>query len=160
MEISIQKITRNDDSSICNIIKCVGAEFGAIGEGFGPSDSEVLHMSKYYTHEFKSLYLVARVDGVIVGGCGVAPFAQRDDICELRKLFLLPESRGVGIGRKLVSECLTYATLQKFDRCYLDTLKNMNSAICLYESMGFEHLSKPLEESLHSGCDIWMMKKL
>ena len=66
MNISIQKITPHDDAAICHIIKTVGAEFGAIGDGFGPSDAEVLHMSEHYCASMRSQYWVARIDGVVV----------------------------------------------------------------------------------------------
>ncbi len=81
-------------------------------------------------------------------------------VCELKKLFLLPESRGLGLGRKLTEECLEFAKSQGYESCYLDTLKNMKSAIALYESLGFKHLEQPLAGTEHNGCDVWMLKQL
>jgi len=156
----IDEIQKEDDLIICRIIKEVGAEYGAIGEGFGPSDDEVSAMSQYYTDALKSKYFVAKIDGKVVGGCGIAAFNNSNDICELKKLFLLPECRGFGIGRQLSNQCLEFAKSRSFKNCYLDTLKNMTSAITLYESMGFRHLDKPLADSEHSGCDVWMLKQL
>lgn len=160
MRYTIDQIKADDDENICQIIKKVGAEHGAIGDGFGPSDPEVLCMSENYTDEMKSRYFVAKIAGVVVGGSGIAPFNKRTDICELKKLFLIPESRGLGIGRKLTVQCLEYAKSQGFTSCYLDTLSNMRSAIALYEKLGFEHLEKPLEGTEHNACDTWMLKKL
>ncbi|MDA9556033.1 GNAT family N-acetyltransferase, partial [Vibrio sp.] len=57
--VTITPILPQHNSTICQIIKQVGAEYGAIGEGFGPSDPEVEAMSQYYTAETNSLYLVA-----------------------------------------------------------------------------------------------------
>ena len=160
MSYTIQEITPQYDSDIREIIMLVGKEFGAIGEGFGPSDAEVEFMSQYYKDEYSSRYLVASVDNCIVGGCGIAPFNQRNDVCELRKLFLLPKSRGLGIGKKLIADCLEYARCKGYKKCYLDTLTNMTQAIELYEKLGFQHLNKPLEGTIHGGCDIWMLKDL
>lgn len=160
MSYSIQEIKPQHDASICEIITSVGKEFGAIGEGFGPSDAEVEFMSQYYNDESSSRYLVASVGDYLVGGCGVAPFSQRDDVCELRKLFLLPESRGLGIGKQLITDCLEYAKYKGYRKCYLDTLASMAQAINLYEKLGFRHLTKPLEGTIHGGCDIWMLKDL
>ncbi|WP_051560120.1 GNAT family N-acetyltransferase [Marinobacterium jannaschii] len=160
MICTINEIEPGDDSVICEIIKKVGAEYGAIGDGFGPSDSEVLCMSQNYSEESKSRYLVARIDGKVVGGCGIAPFNGSSDICELKKLFLLPESRGSGLGRKLTLQCLEFAVSQGFKNCYLDTLKSMSSAIALYEKLGFSHLNRPLQGTEHNGCDVWMLKPL
>lgn len=84
MNITITPIEPQDDPDICKIIQSVGAEFGAIGEGFGPSDAEVENMSQHYTQERSSLYLVAKRDGIIVGGAGIAAFHHSQRICELK----------------------------------------------------------------------------
>lgn len=160
MSYTIQEVQKQDDSVVCEIIKKVGAEYGAVGDGFGPSDPEVLCMSQHYCDSKKSRYLVAKVEGKVVGGCGIAPFNGSAEICELKKLFLLPESRGLGLGRKLTEQCLKYAKSKGFESCYLDTLTNMKSAIALYESFDFKHLDKPLAGTEHNGCDVWMLKQL
>ncbi|MEC6814225.1 GNAT family N-acetyltransferase [Photobacterium toruni] len=160
MNINVMAITSDFDKELCNIIKQVGAEFGAVGEGFGPSDTEVLNMSHFYHDGTNSLYLVALVDGQLIGGCGIAPFNNSKTICELKKLFLLPSGRQLGLGKKLSLQCLEYAKTKGFKECYLDTLSSMQSAINLYEGLGFTHLEMPLMGTLHSGCDIWMLKQL
>lgn len=160
MNIKIEPITNEQDHDVARIITQVGKEFGAIGEGFGPSDPEVAQMSHYYSLETKSQYFVATLDGHIVGCGGIAKFNKSDETCELRKLFLLPESRGHGIGRQLTEVCLQFAQTQGYKQCYLDTLASMSAAISLYETVGFKHLDKPLEGTIHGGCDIWMLKAL
>ncbi|GIU52913.1 GNAT family N-acetyltransferase [Shewanella sp. KT0246] len=160
MNIIIKPISADQDTAVANIIKAVGKEFGAVGEGFGPSDAEVEQMSQHYFPEQKSIYLVAFVDGEIVGGAGIAPFNNARDTCELRKLFLLPQSRGLGLGNRLTQECLDFATKAGFKQCYLDTLTSMSAAIRLYEKVGFKHLSQPLDGTIHGGCDVWMLKQL
>ncbi|MDN3612212.1 GNAT family N-acetyltransferase [Vibrio ostreicida] len=158
--LSVIPITPQHDAAIYDIIHQVGKEYGAVGEGFGPSDAEVEAMSHYYRAEHRSLYLVALLDGEVVGGCGIAPFGDDGKICELKKLFLLAQSRGLGLGRTLTQSCLTFAREQGFERCYLDTLSTMSAAVKLYEGLGFEHLSAPLEGTIHGGCDVWMHKAL
>lgn len=160
MKIEIAPINAAQNSNIRAIIQSVGAEFGAIGDGFGPSDPEVLAMSEHYSLANKSCYFVATLDGKVVGGCGIAPFNHSEHVCELKKLFLLPESRGLGLGKKLSEQCLEFAKQQAFTSCYLDTLNTMTSAIALYEHLGFEHLDQPMDGTEHNGCDVWMLKKL
>ncbi|MCL1045163.1 GNAT family N-acetyltransferase [Shewanella electrodiphila] len=159
MNILIKPIVAEQDSEVALIIKTVGKEFGAIGEGFGPSDPEVEQMSQHYHYNNKSIYLVASLDGKILGCGGVASFNESEDTCELRKLFLLPESRGLGIGMQLTQACLEFAEDMGFKQCYLDTLTSMTAAIKLYEKVGFEHLNQPLDGTIHGGCDVWMLKK-
>lgn len=169
---TIEPITLEYDSAIADIIRRGGAEFGAIGDGFGPSDTEVSAMSQHYRIEQHSLYLVARIGDQVVGGGGIAPFItpsiapsiapsnDNRDTCELRKLFLLPGSRGLGIGKALTLKCLAFAQSQGYRQCYLDTLASMTSAIALYQALGFEQLEQPLDGTIHGGCDVWMLKQL
>ena len=160
MTYTIDRIRKEDNDAICHIIQTVGAEHGAIGDGFGPSDPEVTCMSEHYLDTQNSLYLVARLDDKIVGGSGIAPFNKSVETCELKKLYLLPETRGLGMGLELTLQCLQYARSQGFAHCYLDTLSTMKPAIALYERLGFKHLSKPPEGTEHNGCDVWMLKDL
>ena len=156
----IKEIEPQYDGCISEIIRKVGKEFGAIGDGFGPSDLEVQAMSQHYQDQCASRYFVVIVENKIVGGSGIAAFNHSKDVCELRKLFILPESRGLGLGEKLAEACIAYAKSKGYKRCYLDTLTNMKSAISLYEKLGFEHLAEPLAGSIHNGCDVWMLKVL
>ena len=160
----IEKIKPQHDAAICQIIKAVGEEYGAIGEGFGPSDAEVLAMSQHYNEESSddnnSCYFVATIDGEIVGGGGIAAFNGSATVCELRKLFLLPGSRGLGLGQALTQACLDYAQSKGFTECYLDTVATMKEAIALYQKLGFTHLDQPFGGSIHGACDVWMIKSL
>lgn len=95
MSYQIIPIQAQHDPAICQIIQQVGAQYGAIGEGFGPADAEVSCMSQHYLAGDRSQYLVALVEGQVVGGAGIAPFLHYRDICELKKLFLRPSSQGL-----------------------------------------------------------------
>lgn len=157
---TIMPIQAKYNAAICQIIQQIGAQYGAVGEGFGPSDAEVQSMSQHYLAQNRSQYLVALVNGQVVGGAGIAPFLDYSEICELKKLFLLPSSQGLGIGKALTLACLNFAQEQGYQQCYLDTLSSMQTAIGLYEQLGFTHLSQPLAGTLHGGCDVWMLKEL
>lgn len=160
MSCVVESLTAQYDQNVRQIIEQVGAEFGAVGEGYGPSDPEVLCMSQHYGDESKSLYLVALLAGEVVGGCGLASFNGSSEVCELKKLFILPEGRGHGLGKRLTIACLDYARTQGYQSCYLDTLISMKVAVRLYESLGFDHLDAPLAGTLHNRCDVWMLKSL
>jgi putative acetyltransferase len=160
MTYHIKPITPKFDAAICDIIIQVGTEFGAIGDGFGPSDQEVKAMSQHYDIANRSQYWVALLNNKVVGGCGLAAFNKHNDIAELRKLFLLPEARGLGIGKALTLESLSFARQAGYKKCYLDTLETMSTAIQMYKNMGFELLDHPLDGTLHGACDTWMLKVL
>ncbi len=160
MSVTILPIRPEHNEAICRIIKQVGAEFGAAGDGFGPADAEVQCMSQHYHQSNRSLYLISLLENQVVGGCGIAPFNGSQTICELRKLFLLPHARGQGIGETLVQQCLAYARDWHYENCYLDTLSPMKAAISLYNKLGFDVLDRPLDGAIHHGCDIYMIKSL
>lgn len=162
----IRTIQASDDEQVGILIRSVGKEFGAVGQGFGPSDSEVEAMSLHYA-EPKHLFLVITLpsggpdsDETVVGCGGIAPLDPEKGICELKKLFLHPDHRGSGLGKALTQKCLTFANAVGYQHCYLDTLSSMKRAISIYEKFGFEHLDAPIDLSVHSGCDVWMIKAL
>lgn len=157
---TIETIQSKYDDELARIIRQAGKEFGAVGEGFGPSDDEVGAMSRHYDPQLRSQYYVVRMNGLVLGGCGVAAFNGSSDWCELRKLFLLPNARGQGLGLALTEQCLSFAKAAGYNHCYLDTLSNMTVAIRLYEKIGFQKLTRPLEGTVHNRCDVWMMKTL
>ena len=117
-------------------------------------------MSQFYSDDLNSFYIVALVNNSVVGGCGIAPFNSSKEVCELKKLFLLPESRGFGVGKECIIRCLNYAKNKGFTQCYLDTLSTMKSAISLYSHLDFKQLKKPMNGTLNKKCDVWMIKDL
>lgn len=154
-KIQVTEIDLDHSEAMGRIIREVSAEFGATGPGFGSSDVEVSQLFQSYGHMERKLYLIALLNGKLVGGCGIAPLNESSKVCELRKLFLRPQARGLGIGRFLVESCLEYARLTDYELCYLDTLSTMTSAIKLYESLGFVHAQR-MTGTEHAGCDIYM----
>ncbi|TVY49162.1 Acetyltransferase [Lachnellula occidentalis] len=69
-------------------------------------------------------------------------------ICEVKRLFLTPESRGLGIGRALVKAVIAEAQKLGYEEMKLDTLPRMVGARRLYESMGFVETERYYETPL------------
>lgn len=74
--------------------------------------------------------------GKSVGGMAGIKFVSKD-VCELKRLFVLPLYRRVGLGRSLVERLLAAARILGYCRVRLETLDFMLEAIHLYESLGF-----------------------
>lgn len=151
--LTIRPIEPGDEAAMAAIIRAVMPEFGAGGEGFAINDPEVDWMQRAYAAP-RHAYFVLERDGVVIGGGGVAPLAGADDdVCELRKMYFLPEARGLGAGRAMMARCLDAALTLGFRRCYLETLRGMDAAIRLYERTGFRPLDAPMGDTGHGGCN-------
>lgn len=138
------------------VIRRVMPEFGADGPGFAIHDAEVNAMSAAYADPRSAYFVITEDDGRLLGGAGVGPLAGGDAAtCELRKMYLLPEGRGRGLGHRLMAACLDAARERGYGRCYLETLTGMDRAQALYRAVGFKALCAPLGRTGHGGCDRW-----
>ena len=159
-EIVIRKIKPEDNKRLAEIIREVLTEFGGNRPGTAYSDYDTEHMFEAYQGD-KEIYFVAEVDGKLVGGSGIKLLAgNKNNVCELQKLYINSNIRGLGIRKSLVQKCLDFAQESAYDKCYLETFPNMDAAISLYKKFGFKNLDEPLGDTGHGGCDIWLMKDL
>jgi putative acetyltransferase len=156
----IRPIEPRDDAAVAAIIRAVMPEFGAGGAGFAIHDAEVDSMCAAYAKP-RSAYFVVELDGKVVGGGGVAPLENGEaDVCELRKMYFLPQARGLGAGSAMIKRCLDSAREFGFRRCYLETLTGMDAAQALYRKHGFTTLCAPMGNTGHHGCDRWFIRAL
>lgn len=157
---SIRPIRASDNAAVACIVRSVMTEFGAVGCNFSISDPEVDAMYQAYPPPSAAFFVVEAEDTVL--GCGgMGPLASGPaDVCELRKMYFLPELRGTGMGTKLLAAILQSARQAGYRRCYLETLGNMSAARRLYLKHGFEPLDAPLGSTGHSGCNSWMIRDL
>lgn len=160
METAFREIRPADNSSIAGIIRTVMPEFGVDRPGFAIFDPEVDHMYEAYQKP-RSSYLVCEVDGVVIGGAGIAGLAgSKNEICELQKMYFLPGARGKGLGQQMLQRCLEEAKRFGYTQCYIETFHSMHAAIRLYEANGFKSITTPLGATGHFGCDAFYLLDL
>ena len=158
--IVIRTIQPQDNTDLAIIIRESLAEFGANRPGtvfFDPTTDALFELFR----QPGSIYYVALDGDKILGGAGIFPSAGLpSDTCELVKMYLAPGSRGKGLGRMLINQCLEYARSAGYSQVYLETMPELKKALSVYEKFGFEYLSGPMGNTGHFGCDRWMLKKL
>ena len=159
-DFSIRPIEPRDDAAVASIIRSVMPEFGATGSGFAINDPEVDWMQRAYSQP-RCAYFVVERDGRVVGGAGVAPLDGGDPaVCELRKMYFLPEARGIGAGTAMMARCMQADRDIGFRQCYLETLTGMDGAMKLYERSGFRRISCAMGSTGHGGCNTFYLLDL
>ncbi len=158
--ITIRNIKESDNGSLANIIRNTLAEFGANHPGTVYFDKETDHLYELFQQKL-SAYFVAESDGKIVGGGGIFPTkGLPEGTCELVKMYLLPEARGIGLGRSIMEKCLSTARFSGFSEIYLESMPELRLALKVYEKFGFKYLTAPMGNSGHFGCELYMSRKL
>lgn len=159
-DIIIRNILPADNSSLAKVIRDTMAEFGVNRPNTVYDDPTTDHLYELFQKK-GAAYNVAEINGVIVGGAGIYPTdGLAEDTCELVKMYLKPEARGMGLGRSLIEKCVSQARASGYKNIYLESMPELKKALSVYAKFGFEYLKGPMGNSGHSGCALWMMKKL
>jgi putative acetyltransferase len=158
--ITIRPIESADNPDLAVVVRNTLAEFGANHPGtvfFDPTTDALYELFR----KPKSAYYVALKNERIMGGGGIFPTdGLPDDTCELVKMYLLPEVRGIGLGRTIIEQCIETARNLGFRRIYLETMPELQQALNVYERFGFTYLTGPMGNSGHFGCQRWMILEI
>lgn len=160
-EITVREIEERDNAAIAAIIRKTLVEFGANHPGTVYYDSTTDVLFQLFQQTPRSIYFIAERDGEVVGGGGIFPSpGLPDDTCELVKMYLLPQVRGVGLGKKIIQQCIAYAKENGYNNIYLETMPELKQALKTYEKFGFEYINHPMGNTGHFGCELWMLGRV
>jgi putative acetyltransferase len=158
--MTIRKIEKKDNEALGTIVQTVLMEMGAPKVGTAYADPYLFSLFETY-HKPKAIYFVVEKEGKVIGGAGVDQLQNsNENICELQKMYFLPEARGQGFATKTMELCLQTAKDFGYEKCYLETMPYMGDAQKLYKKVGFTYLNKPKGDTGHSSCSVWMIKDL
>jgi putative acetyltransferase len=102
-------------------------------------------------------FLTARVDGE-VAGCG-AFVNQGGEYAEIKRMFVLPEFRGLKLGRRILDELENLARASGLELARLETGIHQPEALALYERAGYQRRG-PFGDYSEDPLSIFMEKKL
>ncbi|MEU8132538.1 helix-turn-helix domain-containing GNAT family N-acetyltransferase [Streptodolium elevatio] len=116
---------------------CLGRYFAELAErfdsGFDPGRSLLPDAGELRPP--KGTFVIARLRGEAVGCAGLKLPA--DAPAEIKRMWVAPQARGLGVGRRFLAELETRAAREGRDVLRLDTNKTLTAAIGLYRSFGF-----------------------
>ena len=159
MEYNIREIEEKDNKEVENVIRTCLIEFGANHEGTAWAAPNLGRFSEIYNTDGNKYWVAIGENEKIVGGVGIGKLDGIEDVCELQKMYCLPETRGTGISHKLMDMALEYAK-KYYSKCYLETLSNMIAAQKFYEKYGFVKVDEPIVKTEHFACDVRYIKYL
>jgi putative acetyltransferase len=118
-------------------------------------EEEVANLPGDYAVELRGALLVAE-DGGALCGC-VAVRGLPDGACEMKRLYVRPQARGLGVGRALVEEIAARGRSLGYPAMRLDTLPAMEAAQRLYCALGFVEIP-PYRPNPVAGASFWELR--
>ena len=97
-------------------------------------DKEMETLPVMYGYPDGGIFL-AMIKNKAVAVAGIKRFNKKE--CEVKRMFVQPASRGLGIGKLLLTKCIEAANNLNYEIVKLDTIDSMKSAIKLYTDNGF-----------------------
>lgn len=143
-------VTNMTDQRSVNIIRARSVEdievatvlFAEYGKSLGLDlafqdfETEVNTLPGKYAPPWGDILLARDANGNAMGCVAVRPLTP-PVCCEMKRLYILPTGRGMGMGKKLVDAVIEIAGSLGYSEIKLDTLPTMGNAISLYTKSGF-----------------------
>ncbi len=159
-KVVYREVMERDNVILASMIRKVFTEHDAPQAGTVYSDPTTDKLYQLFRTPASVLW-VAEIDQIPLGCCGIYPTIGLDPDCvELVKFYLAKESRGSGIGKALMQRCIVSARKHGYNKLYLESMPHFSKAVSIYTRLGFRRLSKPLGNSGHTTCNIWMLLDL
>ena len=103
---------------------------------------------------------MAERDGQLVGCCALMATPEKDRL-EVAKMTIAESERGRGVGRQLLERVIRFARESSIRTLYLETNTKLESAVRLYEAVGFRHLpAEQIKPSPYARANVYMQMDL
>lgn len=149
MQLDYVKYTLEELEEVRNIF-IEYSEFLQVDLCFQDFEKELQTLHQVYASP-QGCIILAKQNGQTLGCIALKSIAE--GICEMKRLYVRPEARGMGLGRKLVEELMSFARKSAYVSMKLDTVSKLKEAISLYRSIGFiettPYVYNPLSDVLY-----------
>jgi GNAT superfamily N-acetyltransferase len=137
-EFLIRPATNNDIPSIKNVVFSSLEEYGLKPETTGKDiDLNNIERNYFSNNGFFGVAVDTKTNH-IVGTFGL--FSRSTEICELRKMYLIKEVRGQGLGKFILNSAIRIAKEKQYKKIILETISQLTEAIFLYKQSGFKEV--------------------
>ncbi|MEQ9626558.1 GNAT family N-acetyltransferase [Coleofasciculus chthonoplastes] len=125
-----------DRVTAAEVIGSVLSEYGLTWEPRG-ADRDVVDVETFY-QTVGGEFWVIEYQGKVVGTSAYYPVERGENAVEIRKMYLLPEFRGQGLGKFLLQQLEQIIANRGFQQIWIETASALKEAIQLYESSGYQ----------------------
>jgi putative acetyltransferase len=143
-----------DRGAAAGVIKTVLEEYGLPWQP-ELADRDVIEVEEAYLQVGGEFWVVEQ-DATIIGTAAYQPITRGNQAVEIRKMYLLPEVRSLGLGRYLLQALEKAIALKDYQEIWLETVTILKEAVKLYERNGYE----PATGVETARCDLVYLKRL
>lgn len=136
---AIQPVRSPEDLNAVIALFYAYADFLGVNLTYQKFEAEMASMPGHYAPPKGELLLARGADGTALGCVGLRPLA--DGTCEMKRLYVTPEARGLKLGQALADAIVIEARRIGYPEMRLDTLPKLKAAIALYQKMGFRRVA-------------------
>ncbi len=144
----------SDRNSAAEVVRAVLQEYGLPWQP-KLADRDVVEVESAYL-EVGGEFWVIEKDSKIVGTAAYQPISRGQNAVEIRKMYLLPEVRGQGLGRYLLVQLEEAIAIKDYQEIWLETASVLAKAVKLYERNGYQ----PANGVETKRCDLVYRKKI
>ncbi|WRH68290.1 MAG: GNAT family N-acetyltransferase [Planktothrix sp. GU0601_MAG3] len=121
---------------VVDLIASILTEYGLGSEPHG-ADVDVYEVEKYYQQTGGEFWVIEQ-NQQLIGTAGFYPIKRGNLAVEIRKMYLLPQARGKGLGKFLLLQLEQTIKQKGFQEIWIETASVLKEAVQLYEHSGYE----------------------
>jgi putative acetyltransferase len=149
----LRKAESGEEDKIFELVKTVLSDYGLKTDPKG-TDQDLSDIDRYYFNQ-DGWFSVIDQEGRIIGSYGI--YRINDSVCELRKMYLLNEYQGQGLGKRMMEDALKKARELGYSEMILESNSVLTKALGLYRKYGFMVYTPA---HLSDRCDLTMKRKI